>query len=93
MTEPERVPDGPTHDELRRLILDALQEDRERASARLSQERDHQRAAEVAKSARLRELRLAQEAAEADAKRKAQLSKARASRKHVKSEGKILRRV
>lgn len=90
MAELKRVLDGPDHKELRRLILDAVQEDRDRTSARLVQERDRQRAAEAAKSACLCELRLAREAAEAEAKRKAGFREARVARKHVRRMGKIL---
>jgi hypothetical protein len=67
VAELERVTDCPKKQELRRLMLDALQEDRERASARMFQERDRRRAAEAVKSARLREMRLAREAAQAEA--------------------------
>ena len=51
--------------ERRQLVMAALQEDRDRTAARLVRERERQRTTEAEKSARLRELRLAKEAAEA----------------------------
>ena len=57
-------------EEWRRLITEVLQEDRDRGAARLVRERERQRTAEVKKSVRLRELRLAKEAAEIQRKEK-----------------------
>ena len=51
------------HEERRRLMSEAFQ----RGAARLARERERQRTAEVEKSLRLRELHLANEAAEAQA--------------------------
>lgn len=51
------------------LVAEALREDRDRLDARMARDREQQRSAEVAKSARLRELRLAKEAADARAKK------------------------
>jgi len=48
-----------------RLIKEAIQEDRDRTAARLALEFHRHRTAEAAKAARLRELRLAKEAADA----------------------------
>jgi len=52
----------------RHQFTEALEEDRDRTAARLAQERHRQRIDEAVKSARLRELRLAKEAAETRAK-------------------------
>jgi hypothetical protein len=58
--------------ERHRLIKEAIEEDRNRAAAQLALELHRQRTAEAEKAARLRELRLAKEASEAqlNAKRK-----------------------
>jgi len=66
MTERMRV--TPEDEERRRLVLEALREDCERTGLRLAHERVRQRIAEAERAARLRELRLAREAAEARAK-------------------------
>lgn len=86
MTELIHGPDGPEHKEWRRLISEALQEDRDRTATRLIWERERQRTAEAEKSARLRELRLAQEAAEAQAKQEAQRAQVRS---RLKARGQI----
>jgi len=65
---------GRENQERAQLILEVVREDRTRADARFAQDRDRQRIGEAEKSARLRELRLATEAAEARAKRKVRLS-------------------
>ena len=67
-------------EERRRLIMEAVQEDRDRAAARLVRDRDRQRTDEAAKSARLRELRLAKEAAERRPKQKSSPPSSRARR-------------
>ena len=58
------------HQERRRLVLEALQEDRQRTAARLVRDLHRQRTAEAEKSARLRELQLAKEASEVRARQK-----------------------
>ena len=70
MAERVRGTNDLEHRERRRLILEALGEDRDRTTARLVRERERQRTPEVEKSARLRELRLAKEATEIRAEQK-----------------------
>ena len=72
MTDDTERRDDPTRPERAKLFAEALREDRDRWDAQLTRERERQRTAEAAKSTRLRELRLAKEAAEVQAKEKPQ---------------------